>query len=219
MFYPRPDPGSLGILILEGLLLVRIDAGERGHIELLSEGDVISPWNGSGSGLALPPVTTTRVVSDVRMALLSRGFVRRTAQWPEIQAALVQRLILRARRLGLQSAINGLTRIEERLELTLWQMALRFGNVTRDGYALWLGLTHAQLAEVVGAQRPSVSTALARLERAQRLVRGPDRWLLPGPPPARLDALSHQTGLEGAHPASRATAAGTNLIAQVSSRL
>jgi CRP/FNR family transcriptional regulator, cyclic AMP receptor protein len=196
-FSPLPDPAGFGGLVLEGMMVVRINADTRGHIELLGEGDIISPWVGSGPDLTLPSVVTASVVSKARIALLDRRFALRTARWPEIHAALMQRLIIRARRLSLQSAINSLSRIEERLEVTLWQLAYRFGRVTPDGIVLDLPLTHSQVAEMVAAQRPSVSTALARLQDHGRIVHvARHRWLLCGDPPSTLSSLAQQTGLQ-----------------------
>jgi CRP-like cAMP-binding protein len=195
-FAPRPDPGGLGALVLEGLIVIRIDAETRAHIELLGPGDVIGPWVGSGQELALPSVPTTAVVSRARIALLDRRFAIRTARWPEIHAALMQRLIVRTRRLSLQSAINALSRIEERLEVTLWELAYRFGRVTPDGIVLDLPLTHAQMSEMVAAQRPSVSTAFTRLQDHGRIVQAArHRWLLVGEPPSTLSSLARQIGL------------------------
>jgi hypothetical protein len=195
-FSPPPDPGAFGALVLEGLIVVRIDADTRAHIELLGPGDVISPWVGSGEELTLPSVPTTSVVANARIALLDRRFAIRTARWPEIHAALMHRLIVRARRLSLQSAVNGLSRIEERLEVTLWELAYRFGRVTPDGITLDLPLTHSQVAEMVAAQRPSVSTAFTRLQDHGRIVHAArHRWLLIGEPPSTLSSLAQQTGL------------------------
>ncbi len=195
-FSPRPDPGGLGALLLEGLIVIRINADTRAHIELLGPGDVIGPWVGSGQELTLPSVPTASVVSKARVALLDRGFALRTARWPEIHAGLIQRLITRTRRLSLQSAINALARIEERLEVTLWELAYRFGRVTPDGIMLDLPLTHSQVAEMVAAQRPSVSTAFTRLQDHGRLVHAArHRWLLIGEPPSTLSSLARQTGL------------------------
>ena len=195
-FAPRPDPGAFGALLLEGLIVIRINAHTRGHIELLGPGDVIGPWVGSGQELTLPSVPTASVVSKSRVALLDRQFAIRTARWPEIHAALIQRLIIRTRRLSLQSAINALARIEERLEVTLWELAYRFGRVTPDGIMLDLPLTHSQVAEMVAAQRPSVSTAFTRLQDHGRLVHAArHRWLLIGEPPSTLSSLAQQTGL------------------------
>lgn len=195
-FFPAPDPGALGALILDGLIVVRIQAGTRAHLELLGPGEVLSPWAGLGSDLAVPSVVSSTIVADLRLALLDRAFSLRTARWPEIHGALTHRLIQRARRLSLQSAINALPRIEERLELTFWQLGDRFGRVTPDGVVLRLRLTHAQLAEMVAAQRPSVTSALTRLEADGRLSRRAlHEWVLHGPPPAQLSPLERQTGL------------------------
>lgn len=195
-FSPRPDPASLGALLLEGLMIIRINADLRAHIELLGPGDVVSPWVGSGQELTVPTVVAASVVANARVALLDRGFAIRTARWPEIHAALMHRLIIRARRLSLQSAINSLSRIEERLEVTLWELAYRFGRVTPDGIMLDLPLTHSQVAEMVAAQRPSVSTAFTRLQNHGRIVHtARHRWLMLGEPPQMLSSLAQQTGL------------------------
>jgi CRP-like cAMP-binding protein len=196
-FAPPPERGGFGALIIEGLILVRIDAGGRSHIEMLGEGDIVSPWVGTGPELSTASIVTASVVARARVALLDRRFALRTARWPEIHAALLRRCIDRARRLSLQSAINALPRIEERVEVTLWQLAYRFGRVTRDGILMDLPISHSQLADIVAAQRPSVSTAVVRLEDQGRLVRLERRtWLLRGSPPEMLTSLARQSGLE-----------------------
>jgi CRP/FNR family transcriptional regulator, cyclic AMP receptor protein len=196
-FFPEPEPGGLGALILEGLILIRIDAGSRSHIEMLGPGDLTSPWVGIGPELSAPSVVTASVVSRARVALLDRRFALRTARWPEIHGALVARCIERSRRLSLQSAINALPRIEERVEVTLWGLAYRFGRVTPEGIVVDLPISHSQLADIVAAQRPSVSTAVVRLEGQGRIVRTARRTLLlRGEPPAMLTSLARQSGLE-----------------------
>jgi CRP/FNR family transcriptional regulator, cyclic AMP receptor protein len=196
-FSPPPDRAGLGALVLDGMLVIRINADTRGHIELVGPGDLISPWVGTGPDLTLPSVVAASVVSRARIALLDRRFALRTARWPEIHAALIQRVIVRARRLSLQAAINSLSRIEERLEVTLWELACRFGRVTPQGIALDLPLTHSQLADMVAAQRPSVSTALARLQDHKRLAHTTrHHWVLRGDPPSTLSSLAQQTGLQ-----------------------
>lgn len=195
-FSPPPDRAGLGALVLEGMIVVEIEAGTRSHIELLGQGDVISPWVDTGEELRIPSVLNASVISSARIALLDRPFGLRTGRWPEIHAALIQRVIARTRRLSLQAAINGLSRTEERLDLTLWELAYRFGRVTPAGIALELPITHSQLADMVAAQRPSVSTAIGRMQSQGRIVR-PDRhhWLLCGEPPEMLSRLARQTGL------------------------
>jgi CRP-like cAMP-binding protein len=196
-FEPPPERGSFGALILDGMILIRIDAGSRSHIEMLGQGDVVSPWAGTGIELRAPSELTSSVVARARVALLDRRFALRTARWPEVHAALLQRSIDRSRRLSLQSAINALPRIEERVEVTLWELAYRFGRVTREGIVVDLPISHSQLADIVAAQRPSVSTAVVRLEDQGHISRTARRtWLLRGAPPAMLSALARQSGLE-----------------------
>ncbi len=195
-FSPPPDPAGLGALVLTGMIVIQIDTGPRSHVELLGDGDVVSPWAGDRDELAIPSVVNATVVSNLRVALLDRGFSLRTARWPEIHAALIQRLMVRTRRLSLQAAINAVTRVEDRLELTLWELAYRFGRMTRDGILLDLPITHSQLADMLAAQRPSVSTAVGRLQTQGRTVRiDRHRWLMRGEAPRILDSLARQSGL------------------------
>jgi CRP/FNR family transcriptional regulator, cyclic AMP receptor protein len=184
----RSADEGLGALILEGLILVRVEfAGIRANVELLGPGDVISPWLGMGTAPTPPCRVTARVLTRLGLALLDRDFALRTARYPEIHSALMRRLVVRSRMLSMQSAINSLPRIEERVELTLWQLAYRFGHVSRDGIKLDLPLAHSQLAEMVCAQRPSVSTALTRLRNRGRIAMSRrHQWLLLGSPPPQL---------------------------------
>jgi CRP-like cAMP-binding protein len=196
-FRPRAD-GGLGALVLGGLILVRVEfASIRAHVELLGEGDVICPWHGVGRPGTAPCVVTARVISNLEIALLDRGFTQRTAAWLEIHSALMQRLLDRSRMLSMQSAINSLPRVEERLAITFWQLAHRFGRVAPDGIRLHLPVTHSQLAELVCAQRPSVTTAIARLrDQGQLVLTSRHEWLLCGTPPARLAAADRDaTGI------------------------
>ncbi len=180
--FPEPDRGGLGGLVLAGMILIRMEADSRAHVELLGEGDVISPWVETGLEVLGPTAITAHALTGVRLARLNRAFALRIARWPEIHAELIRRLVIRSRRLSVQSAINSRSRTEERVELTLWQLAHRFGRVTRNGLTLHLPITHSQLAEMVAAQRPSVSTAITRLESHGRIVRtGRHDWLLRSP--------------------------------------
>ena len=75
----------------------------------------------------------------------------------------------------------------------LWQFAYRWGTVMPAGVALRLPLTHQLLAEVVGAERPTVTTALGCLKQDGLVeqIRGRDRgWLLVGQPPSEVQLVS-----------------------------
>jgi CRP-like cAMP-binding protein len=62
-------------------------------------------------------------------------------------------------------------------------LAGNWGRVTPEGTVVPIGLTHELIAELIGARRPSVTTAISELRAAGRLERQEDGWLLVGPPP------------------------------------
>jgi hypothetical protein len=71
--------------------------------------------------------------------------------------------------------------------LTLWHLAERWGKVTREGIVVPLPLGHQRLADIVGAHRPSVTTAMGALGKAGRVSRRDDgAWILHGDPPEKL---------------------------------
>jgi CRP/FNR family cyclic AMP-dependent transcriptional regulator len=76
----------------------------------------------------------------------------------------------------------------------MWYLADRWGKVTPDGVHLPLRLTHQTLGRLVGAQRPSVTTALKQLAAEGRLTReGDGTWMLHGDPPDTLERLRADT--------------------------
>ena len=97
---------------------------------------------------------------------------------------MVDRLDARAQRLAVTHAIASLTGVEHRLEALLWHFADRWGRVTADGVLVSVPLSHRLLGELVGARRPTVSTALGLLEREGKVTRRSDAtWVLHGDPP------------------------------------
>jgi hypothetical protein len=65
--------------------------------------------------------------------------------------------------------------------------------VRSDGVLLPVRLTHRVLARLVGARRPSVTTAVGSLERDGRLTRPPEGgWLLHGSPPEAIERLAQK---------------------------
>ena len=86
--------------------------------------------------------------------------------------------------LATNQATSHLTRVDARLELLFWGLADRWGRVGPDGVVLELPLTHQVLGRLVGAQRPSVTTALSDLARRGVIERREDgAWILRGDPP------------------------------------
>jgi hypothetical protein len=70
--------------------------------------------------------------------------------------------------------------VEGRLLVQFWQLAERWGHMDRDGIAVSSPLTHELLAKLVGAARPSVTTALGRLAERGLLLRSGDVRRLSG---------------------------------------
>jgi CRP/FNR family transcriptional regulator, cyclic AMP receptor protein len=181
---PPADNGSLGLLVLDGLLAHELQLGNGQCSELLGEGDVLRPWD-DDRGQSIPGWTTTwRVLEPTRLAVLDHRFAVVAGRWPALVDVILRRSVLRARSLAFHRAVTHLTRVDERLLLTLWFLAERWGRVGPEGVVLPLRLTHQMLAGLVGAQRPSVTTALGELTAAGLVQRRDDgSWLLHGEPP------------------------------------
>src|SRR3954468_4094789 len=95
-------------------------------------------------------------------------------RWPELSVALLQRAQRRADRLAVTQAIAQLTRVDDRVLALLWHLSERWGRMTPTGVVLPLRLTHKAIARLVGAQRPSVTTAINGLEKRVLVARRED---------------------------------------------
>ena len=187
--WPPEIRQGLGLLVLKGLLLRRVGLNGRVGAELLGAGDLLRPWQREDAVASVPRGSGWEILEPCRIALLDVGFAARTAAFPEIHGRLVGRALRRSRQLAVNMAIVHQPRVEERLKMLFWHLADRFGTVRPGGAALELPLTHAQLAEIVAARRPTVSAALGALERSATLVHQAGAWLLNGGPPGELTAL------------------------------
>lgn len=189
----------MGLLLLDGLLGGFVEVEGRTNLELLGAGDVSQPWVRGHPSLTVPRAVDWRVLAPARIAVLDGDFMRRVASWPQIPAALMYRGILRARSLTLLLAISALPRVDERVLLVLWHLADRWGRVTPEGVVLEIPVTQEQISMMIGAQRPSVTTAITQLRaegRLEAVSRGV--WLLHPPAPGRLADLKSRTGLADA---------------------
>jgi CRP/FNR family cyclic AMP-dependent transcriptional regulator len=177
--------GHVGVLVLDGVLTREVVMAEHVSAELLGPGDVVDPWRRSGRAGLLRVETTWTVIEDATVAVLDRRFATEAARFPEITFALFDRLAQRAQRLATTQAISQLTRVDRRLTALFWHLAERWGRVSGDGVVVPLPLlTHGVLGRMIGARRPTVSTALSQLaERGDVLRREDGSWLLRGDPP------------------------------------
>jgi len=127
------------------------------------------------------------------LAHLDIRFVARASRFPEMTGELVTRALDRARMLARMLAVAQLPRVDTRLLIAMWHLSERWGTVRRDGRALPGFLSHELLGWIVGARRPSVTTALGQLSQRGLVMRQPDgQWLL-GPEPPALEGLTIAT--------------------------
>lgn len=206
---PPPDPESLrrglGLLILEGLIVRHVGVAGRFGAELLGEGDILCPWQWEEGNATLPRAGRWRVLHDCRISVLDTEFTQRLVRYPEVVSSLFTRSLQRARHIAVNMAIVQQPRIDIRLHMLFWELADRWGKVRQDGVHVPIPLTHATLADLVAARRPTVTKALGELaERSAVLWTGAD-WLLPGDPPRELQevgsvALNTGNGHSGNQP-------------------
>jgi CRP/FNR family transcriptional regulator, cyclic AMP receptor protein len=183
----EPDVHHRGFLVVEGLLSREVDVLGRNCVELIGPGDVLRPWSWDPEGSHVKAEVGWMVLEPTRLAVLDHGLVQRMAPWPQLGVELFARGTRRAHHLAVALAIAHHQRIEDRLLLTLWHLAERWGRVGPDGITVPLPLSHQRLADLVGSHRPSVTTAMGELTRAGLLSRRPDGvWVLHGSPPDQL---------------------------------
>ena len=171
--------GWLGLLILTGFVTRETVLGSDTTVELLGSGDLLRPWD-HDSEYGMPEVhVSLTVLQRTRLALLDPEVAARVAPWPELVAALFRRLGERARWLGLRIGISHLDRVDARLLILFVHLAERWGWPAPEGTILQVPLTHALLAALAGARRPSVTTALSALSSRELIVRrGDGSWLV-----------------------------------------
>jgi CRP/FNR family transcriptional regulator, cyclic AMP receptor protein len=193
---PPPDGGTghLGLLVLDGLLMRDVTFAHAACTELIGRGDLLRPWDWERDVLTIRPTVTWTALQPVRLAVLDRRIAAIMGRWPELMSAVVARAVRRSFDLATNQATSHLTRVDARLELLFWGLADRWGKVGTEGVVLELPLTHQVLGRLVGAQRPSVTTALSDLARRGLVERREDgAWILRGDPPGEGETETPRT--------------------------
>jgi CRP/FNR family cyclic AMP-dependent transcriptional regulator len=177
------ERANIGLLMLDGVIAREILIADTVSTELLGAGDLVRPWqDGEESPLLALEVRWT-VLADTRVAVLDRRFAARLMRFPEINTMLIERLGERTTRMAVSMAISQLNGVDRRLLALFWHLAERWGRMTKKGVAVPMTRSHRMLAQLVGARRPTVSTALSELAARGELVRRSDgTWLLTGDP-------------------------------------
>ena len=181
------DSHHRGFMIVDGLLSRTVDVLGRRCCELLGHGDVMRPWRWDDEGSHVRAEVGWMVLEPARLAVLDHGLVTRIVPWPQLGVELFNRGTRRAHHLAVALAIAYHQRVDDRLLLMLWHLAERWGRVHPDGVVIPLPLNHQRLADLVGAHRPSVTTAMGELTRSGTVSRRDDGdWCLHGAPPEKL---------------------------------
>jgi CRP/FNR family cyclic AMP-dependent transcriptional regulator len=186
----EPDSGTLpaaGFLVLEGCLSREVFLlGEAMAIDVFAQGDVLQP--------AVEPLMTSlsngqswSVLAPTRLALLDAPFLASVQPWPQLTASLLGRHERRCSWLAHVHAISHLPRVETRILALFWLFADRWGRRNASGVTVPIPLTHVNIARLIGAQPPTVTTTLNKLLADGQLAReGGGYWTLRGEPPDRL---------------------------------
>lgn len=183
---------ALGLLILEGLVIRRVEVVGHAGVELLGPSDVIRPWQPPLDLVTLPATTEWRICARTRLAILDGEFHAAVAHFPGVVRQLVARLVKRSNTLALNLALAQLPRVEDRLLVLFSHLADRFGRVGPDGIVIPLRISHNTLGELVYARRPSVTTALNRLAARELVVRDRARGYVLRADPRRRPPEGHR---------------------------
>jgi CRP-like cAMP-binding protein len=178
-----------GFLIVDGMMAREVVVAGATAAELLGAGDVIVPRPSPEDEL-VPSEASWTVLETMRVAVLDERYLAIAQRWPQVTSGLLARAERRADRVAVTQAISHLTRVDTRVLTMLWLLADRWGRVTSSAIVLPLRLTHRTIARLIGARRPSVTTALSELGRRGLVSRREDgSWALHGPPPEELERV------------------------------
>ena len=181
------DVHHRGFLVVDGLLTRTVDVLGRRCVEPIGPCDVMRPWQWDEEGSHVSAEVGWSVLEPSRLAVLDHRLVLRINPWPQLGVELFNRGTRRAHHLAVALAIAHHPRVDDRLLLTLWHLAERWGKVHPDGIVVPMPLSHQRLADIVGAHRPSVTTAMGELTRAGKIGRRDNGdWVLYGTPPEQL---------------------------------
>lgn len=179
---PEREAAGIGYLLWDGMLLRRVLIEGGSSVELLGPGDCLLPWQEEGTSFAR---AEWEALEASRVAVVDLRQGSALARWPAIAAAILGRSVGRSRALAVQAAVMSMVGTEERLQTLLWALAERWGRAVPGGIELEVAVPQAVLAEMVGARRQTVSSALGELRRRGALAMPePGRWLLLDEPPA-----------------------------------
>jgi CRP-like cAMP-binding protein len=167
-------------MLCDGLIAREVVVAGRPSSELLGPSDILRPWDQDGDIGLMPVDVSWQVLSRADVMVLDRNFLIAASRWPALLETLLGRTLRRARWLAFQVGMKQITRVEGRVLVLFWALSERWGVVTPRGVHVRLKLTHETIGRLVGARRPSVTTALGSLRDAGAIERQRDGYLLFG---------------------------------------
>ena len=172
VIFHEGDPGDTLHLVAKGHIAVRVTTplGDVATVRVLKAGDffgelaIISPGPRNATAVALDAVETRAVHRDQFAALRARD--------PAIDRVIIEALVTEVRRLAVQLVDALYIPVEKRIWRRVVDLAAIFANSDRS--AVSIPLTQEELAQVVGATRPTINRTLKEGEDAGvvRLARG-----------------------------------------------
>src|SRR6202012_2180193 len=108
----------------------RVRIGPAVETELLSCGDILRPWDEPTLWGMIPPELDWRIFRPTRLAVLDERITGLIGRRRELVITFSGRLLRRARSIAYLTAISHITRVEDRLIVTLWHIASSWGRVT-----------------------------------------------------------------------------------------
>jgi len=171
---PPESPLFLGYLILDGAFTREISLSHRPSIELLGPGDLVRPWVIPHALNAMNVQDSWHLISTGHVAVIDEEFHMRAQEFPSILTVLMDRVVARSRWLGFHVAVCQLPRVDHRLLLVFRYAAERWGMKTIRGTKIPIRLSHRSLAALIGARRPSVTSAIGMLTEQGLIERAED---------------------------------------------
>ncbi len=170
--HPDVEGAPLWLLVGSGLLLQVTSLGGRAASAIAGPGDLVSVADERNP--QLPLSRGVLVAESAIVGVLDASFVVEACDRPALMREIMRRVSDQLRRAGVGRAISQLPRTEDRVLALAWHLAERFGHATTRGVALGLRLTHETMGTLIGAERSTVTLAIAKLEREGLMRRGTD---------------------------------------------
>ena len=174
--FSKGDPANALCIVKDGRvrILSLSDKGTETIVHILKQGSIFGELLLSEEKREFTAVAST----DARVTVLSKGsLVELLASIPTISKNFIRLLSKRLAKVERESGDFGHTWSYNRLTKVLLRLCEEYGQETPKGIVIPLRLTHADLANLIGTTRETVTTQMIRFRR-MGLVMRQDRFLV-----------------------------------------